>query len=130
MKEDALKHGAFGWFELMTTDTGEAGKFYADLFGWETMEYPMPGMNYTVLKVNGDDVAGIMPMPPECEGMPPAWSIYITVEDVDATAAKVGELGGKILKPPTDIPDVGRFCVLSDPRGAVICAITYAEKNE
>ena len=46
--------------------------------------------------------------------------------DVDATAKKVEELGGKILRPPTDIPGVGRFCALQDPQGAAICAITYA----
>jgi predicted enzyme related to lactoylglutathione lyase len=55
-----------------------------------------------------------------------AWGVYVTVDDVDATAAKAEELGGKILVPPTDIPNVGRFCVLQDPQGSVISAITYA----
>ena len=45
--------------------------------------------------------------------------------DVDLTAAKAEELGGKVLVPPTDIPRVGRFCVLQDPQGAVLSAITY-----
>ncbi len=57
------------------------------------------------------------------------WGIYVTVSDVDATAKKVGELGGKILFPPTDIPNVGRFCVIQDPQGAVISAITYKCRN-
>jgi predicted enzyme related to lactoylglutathione lyase len=48
---------------------------------------------------------------------------------VDATAAKAEELGGKILMPPTDIPNVGRFSVLQDPQGAVISEITYAENE-
>ena len=61
-------------------------------------------------------------------GMPPMWGIYITVDDVDKTAKQVEELGGKILRPPMDIPEVGRFCVLSDPQGAVIQAMTYVEK--
>ena len=43
-------------------------------------------------------------------------------------ACKVAELGGRVLRPPQDIPTVGRFCVLQDPQGAVICAITYAER--
>ena len=127
MKPELMKHGAFSWFELMTTDVEAAKKFYTALFGWETEEYPMEGMNYTILKVNGEGVAGIMAMPPECKGMPPSWDIYITVEDVDATAKQVEELGGKILRPPADIPNVGRFCVLSDPQGATICAMKYAQ---
>jgi predicted enzyme related to lactoylglutathione lyase len=127
VKEDSMKHGAFGWNELMTTDVEAAKKFYTGLFGWETEDYPMEGMNYTVLKVDGNSVGGIMAIPAEAEGMPPAWSIYITVEDVDETARRVEELGGTVLRPPTDVPKVGRFCVLSDPQGAVICAITYVD---
>jgi len=34
---------------------------------------------------------------------------------------------GKILRPPADIPNIGRFCVLGDPQGGTICTITYAE---
>jgi hypothetical protein len=128
MKEDAMKHGAFGWFELMTTDVAGAKKFYADLFGWEMVPYPMGETAYTVFKVNGDETAGMMAIPPEAQGMPATWSIYITVDDVDATAKKVTELGGRILRPPMDIAEVGRFCVLQDPQGAAICAMTYAEK--
>ena len=33
-------------------------------------------------------------MPPEASGMPPTWSAYVTVDDVDATAAQVETLGG------------------------------------
>jgi predicted enzyme related to lactoylglutathione lyase len=129
MKEDSLKHGAFSWMELMTTDVESAKEFYIRLFGWETEEYPMEGMNYTVIKIGGEDTGGIMAMPPEVAGMPPMWSIYVTVDDVDSTAKKVKELGGKIIRPPSDIPNVGRFCVLSDPQGAVITAITYVARN-
>jgi predicted enzyme related to lactoylglutathione lyase len=49
----------------------------------------------------------------------------VTVDDVDAVAAKVKAGGGNVLVPPTDVPQVGRFCVFADPQGAVISAITY-----
>lgn len=128
MKEDAKKQGAFGWTELMTTDVESAKGFYSELFGWETEEFPMEGMSYTVLKVDGEPVGGIMPMPPGCPATAPNWGTYVTVDDVDATAGKVEQLGGKVLLPPKDIPGVGRFSVLQDPQGAVICAITYVEQ--
>lgn len=128
MKENCLKHGAFGWVELMTTDQKAANEFYTTLFGWETEEYPMEGIKYTVLKVDGEPVGGIMSTPHESPGMPPCWSVYVTVDDVDATAARVKELGGTVLRPPMDIPEIGRFCVLQDPQGATICAITYIKK--
>ncbi len=130
MKEDDLKHGAFSWNELMTTDVESAKEFYVKLFGWETEESPMENMAYTGIKINGDAAGGIMSLPAEVKGMPPTWSIYVTVKDVDSTARQVEELGGKVLRPPSDIPNVGRFCVLSDPQGAVISAITYVDMAE
>jgi hypothetical protein len=127
MDEKLMRHGAFGWFELMTTDVDAAKKFYADLFTWTTEDMPMEDMDYTVIKVEGDQVAGMMPLPTDSGEMPPTWGIYITVNDVDATINKAKELGGKILVEPRDIPDVGRFCVIQDPQGAWFAAITYKQ---
>ena len=126
MKDPFKQHGAFSWFELMTTDTESAKAFYSKLFGWETEEMPMEDMNYTVVKVGEEPVGGIMAIPPQAEGTPPNWGGYVTVGDVDANARKAEELGAKILVPLTDIPNVGRFFVLQDPQGAIISAITYA----
>jgi hypothetical protein len=125
MADRFKQHGAFSWYELMTTDTEGAKKFYPNLFGWQTEDMTMENMTYTVLNVAKEGVGGLMPIPPQAEGMPPTWGVYVTVDDVDATAAKAEELGGKVMMPPTDIPNVGRFCVLQDPQGAVISAITY-----
>ncbi len=125
MHESLMKHGAFGWTELMTADIDAAKRFYGALFGWETEDYPGEGMNYVLVKVGGEPVGGMMTLPPECAGMPPVWGVYVTVDDVDATARQVETLGGKLLRLPEDIPDVGRFCVLQDPQGATLCAISY-----
>ena len=125
MKDLYQQHGAFSWIELMTTDVEGAKKFYTQLFGWETEDMPMENMSYTITKIGDEGVGGIMPLPPEAEGVPPHWGVYVTVDDVDATARKAEELGGKIHVPPTDIPNVGRFCVIQDPQGSVISAITY-----
>ncbi len=128
MDNSSMKHGAFGWFELMTTDVEGAKTFYKNLFGWEYETVPIPGSEYTMVKVDGVAVAGIMGQPDECKGMNPSWDIYITVNDVDATVKSITELGGKILRPAFDIPGVGRFCVLQDPQGAELMAMTYLEK--
>ena len=127
MKDDQLKHGAFSWIELMTTDTATVKDFYTRLFGWATEDMEMEGMTYTVVRAGGKEVGGIMAVPPEAQGTPPHWGTYVTVDDVDVVAAKVPELGGTLIVPPRDIPDVGRFCVIQDPQGAMIAAITYVE---
>lgn len=126
--ENQFKHGQFNWCELMTTDVASAKKFYASLFGWELEDMSMPemqGMVYTEIKAGGKMIGGIMPMPKEAKDVSPMWGIYVTVDDVDKVAQDVVKLGGKLHMPPTDIPKVGRFCVIQDPQGAFINAITY-----
>lgn len=122
---DLNKQGAFSWAELATTDVEGAKRFYTGLLGWTTEQAPVEGMSYTLAKVGEERVAGIMSVKCETGEVPPHWGIYITVDDVDATARKAEELGGKILMPPTDIPKVGRFSVLADPQGITFSVITY-----
>ena len=127
MSDAFTTHGAFSWAELITTDAKAAAKFYADLLGWTMEEMPqsLGEGTYTVAKNAGRVVGGIMDIPPQAKGAPPAWGMYITVDDVDAVAAKVEALGGSIKVPPMDIPNVGRFCWIVDPQGAVFAVITY-----
>lgn len=126
MENKLLKHGAFSWFELMTGDVEGAKEFYSRLFGWTTEKMEMEGgMTYTVVKVNGEGTGGIMDISPQAGDMPSMWGIYVTVDDVDATAKAVKELGGQVHVEPRDIPEVGRFSVIQDPQGAIISVITY-----
>jgi len=129
MDEKLFKHGRFSWNELITTDVAGAKAFYGKLFGWQYETYPMEKMTYEVIRAGGEETGGIMPMPPLAgEEHPPAWGIYVTVDDVDATARQAEKLGGRIHLEPTDIPGVGRFAVLQDPQGAYISIITYEMK--
>jgi predicted enzyme related to lactoylglutathione lyase len=125
MEDKLKKHGAISWSELMTSDVEAAKTYYQKLFGWTFEDTPMENMNYSVVTTNGQEVAGIMPMPPNAGEMPPTWGLYITVDDVDATAELAVSMGGKVCMPPQDIPEVGRFCVLEDPQGAAISIIRY-----
>ena len=128
MSNPMKQHGAFSWNELMTTDVESAKEFYGKLFNWQLEQAP-GDMPYTMAKAGGQEVAGLMTMPPEAAGMPPAWGGYVTVDDVQASAKQVEALGGKVLLEPRDIPKVGRFCVISDPQGAVLSLITYFDES-
>jgi predicted enzyme related to lactoylglutathione lyase len=114
-------HGAFVWYELMTTDTKAAEAFYDDVVGWTSADSGMPDANYTLFKTNGLRVAGLMTLPESALKMniPPAWLGYVGVDDVDAAAKKLAKLGGTVHRQPEDIPGVGRFSVVADPHGAV-----------
>jgi hypothetical protein len=121
--------GAFSWNELMTTDVRGAKAFYGELLGWGLQEIKPCGMDYTLIKVGEREVGGIMAVPAEAKGMPPTWGAYVTVPDVDALLPRVEKLAGKVLVPPQDIPDVGRFAVIRDPQGAMLSLISYLKQG-
>lgn len=123
------EHGVFSWNELMTTDISAAKKFYREALGWELQDLNNPGLDYTIAKNGGREVAGIMSMPKNAEGMAPSWGSYVTVDDVDARVARVESLGGKLCVALQDIPNVGRFAVIADPQGAMLAMITYFNKE-
>jgi predicted enzyme related to lactoylglutathione lyase len=125
MDDRFKQHGAFSWCELMAPDAPAAQEFYTKLFGWKAEQMGPEMGNYIVVKASEQGVGGIMATPPQAQGRPPAWTPYITVDDIDATARSVEELGGKVCLSPQDIPNVGRFAVFQDPQGATIAAITY-----
>ncbi len=112
--------GRFGWYELMTSDTKAAGKFYSEVVGWTTNEMPASeGVEYTTFNVGNAGIAGMLNLPGHT-----AWIGYIAVDDVDAHIEKVLEAGGKLWKPATDVPGMLRFAVMSDPQGAAFVVFT------
>jgi predicted enzyme related to lactoylglutathione lyase len=94
-----------------------AAKFYGGLFGWETENVMPPdsGGQYFMARLRGRDVAAISS---QMEPGPVVWSTYITVDDADATAAKVRDAGGQVFAEPFDVFDSGRMAVLADNSGA------------
>ena len=105
----------FIWYDLMTPDVEGAKKFYSDVVGWNFTDQPPA---YHMANVGKAGVGGIMETPPELKGMPPFWSGYIYVDDVDAACTKIKKLGGKVHREPWDIPGILRMAVVADPTGA------------
>jgi hypothetical protein len=114
--------GTMCWNELMTSDIASARKFYSGLFGWKLKESP----EYTEVHVGDQATGGMMQISKEMKGMTPNWKPYFAVDDADAIAKKVKSAGGQIHVPPSDIPKVGRFSILSDSQGAAFAVIKPA----
>ncbi|MGE3166252.1 MAG: VOC family protein [Planctomycetota bacterium] len=109
--------GRFVWHDLMTKDAKTAQTFYSSLFDWRIDERPMGPHIYHMIFCGPGPIGGIVQEP----AIPMShWMPYVAVEDVDATAKKVTQLGGKTCVPPTDIPQTGRFAVIEDPQGAYL----------
>lgn len=116
----AKMHGSFVWHELMTSDLAAAAAFYGKVFGWTCKDSGTPGMDYRIFSAGEHMVAGMFSLDHIGDkNIPPNWSGYIGVDDVDAAAHKLRGLGGKVGREPADIPNVGRFSVVEDPQGAM-----------
>ncbi len=110
----------YSWNELMTRDVASAREFYSNVFGWQYITHEMPHGDYTVIEggVNGG-LGGMLQMPAEVpEAVPNHWGVYFTVDDLDASVAKVQELGGQVAMPAMELPGVGRVSTLLDSWGA------------
>ena len=111
--------GEPSWVDLATSDVAAAKTFYSTVFGWQGEDVPMEDAGgYGMFTLNGKYVAGYAPLqqPPQ----PVAWSVYISVDDVDKTCEVVQSAGGTVAMPPMDVFTSGRMAVVQDPTGAFI----------
>ena len=130
-------HGAFYWNELMTPDVERAKRFYADTLGWRFEGMPMPsapdtadkvaGMTYWIVYAGEQMVGGMFEMNcTEMAGAPEQWLGHIAVDDVDKRYEKALAAGATTMRPPFDVPMVGRIAIINQPGGAAIGWITPA----
>lgn len=110
--------GTVSWVDLQTPDLQKARRFYGELLGWtfDGSEDETRG-SYTMARVAGCKVAGMAKLR-EGSQFPPMWSVYLATDDVEATARKVSEAGGKVVVPPMDVMGQGRMAYFADPTGA------------
>jgi predicted enzyme related to lactoylglutathione lyase len=112
-----MMQNPFIWHDLMTSDVAAAKTFYGAVVGWQ---FGLQRPDYHVLEVDGAGMGGIMALPDDAKAMPPFWSGYIYVTDVDATCAKAKALGGTVCREPWDITGMLRMAVIADPTGAMV----------
>ncbi|WP_136656814.1 VOC family protein [Nitratireductor sp. XY-223] len=115
-------HGAASWIQHSGSDPAGARKFYETVLGWTVNDMPMQdGSSYSGIVVGENPIGGFMPMPvPAGE-----WTIYITVDNVDARFKSALDNGAEGIDEPADFPGVGRMAKIRDPYGASISLITY-----
>jgi predicted enzyme related to lactoylglutathione lyase len=112
----ASTSGSPTWVDLGTADLEGARRFYGRLFGWTADVSGDEYGGYTTFLLDGRPVAGAGPL--YGEGQPTAWSTYIGTDNADAVAARVVEVGGKVLVPPFDVMEQGRMAAFLDQAGA------------
>jgi uncharacterized protein len=96
-------------FELLAQDADRAQGFWSGLFGWQFQDSGMPNMDYRMAQA-GDRMGAAISQSDSKQGYP---NIYFDVDDIDASIAKVRELGGTADE-KMPVPTMGWFCSCKD----------------
>jgi predicted enzyme related to lactoylglutathione lyase len=109
----------FGWAEVSSRDVDRAVSFYRSVFGWgERTSDPGTPERYTEFQLDGESVAGGLPMPAMVPSMVPSyWMVYFNIDDLEGAHRRAVDAGGSEVVAPRDFPG-GRFSVVADPQGA------------
>jgi len=97
--------------EIPADDTGRSREFWGALFGWEFQSYPGPS-EYHMTRLDDTTGGAITNMEPDKRGT----RVYFSVDDINAGAVRVKELGGEA-SDPMPVPQMGWFSVAKDPHG-------------
>lgn len=110
------------YWELASHDAASSVAFLSQLLGWEftydeqTTIYDLPAGG-----VSGDFAGGgVFTLK---KARLPFLTIYIRVDDIEAKARRVEELGGLITVPITEIPGGSRICLFNEPSGVTLAML-------
>lgn len=120
----AINHGEPVWMDVSPDDIDASATFYRELLGWEFEDRGEEYGGYNIITRDGQPVGGAMSSlmgpdgPTEEPQHPTFWTIYLKVDDLDATLEAVAEHGGSVAVPAMDVGDLGRMAIILDPAGA------------
>ena len=98
-------------FEIAADDTAKSREFWGSLFGWTFQSYPGPS-EYHMAQMSDQAGAAITNMEPGKRGT----RAYFDVDDINAGAQRVRDLGGEANN-PMPVPGMGWFATCTDPHG-------------
>lgn len=115
------KPSAFIWYELMTTDTDAAARFYGAVVGWKIAQQrdaSAGDRDYRmIVRTDGGNAGGVLQLTAGMQqgGARPTWLAYLQVADVGAATKAIEQAGGHThLR--LSLP-VGEVAMVTDPMG-------------
>ena len=110
--------GTIGWIDMTVDDAETVRDFYKAVVGWGHENVSMGDYaDFSMTTPGGEAVSGICHARGSNANLPGGWLIYITVDDVEASAAACEAHGGEVIVPVQGLAG-GRFCVIRDPAGS------------
>ena len=101
-------------FEVLGQDAAALQRFYGGAFDWELQDV-MDG-SYYMIQPEGGIAGGVG----SAQGGPGHVTFYIEVDDPAETLQKIGQLGGRTVQEPMDVPGGPTIALFADPEGHVV----------
>jgi predicted enzyme related to lactoylglutathione lyase len=116
-----MAHYPIVHIEISAHNNQDAAKWYQDVFGWETQEFPE--MQYTTFRAApipgangmGGGFATVSDFNPAGRVV-----IFIGTDDIRATMDNISAKGGTFIGEFLDVPTVGTIAYFADPTGNVL----------
>jgi uncharacterized protein len=108
-----MPHGKICYLEIPANRLKDSARFYSDIFGWKVRERGDGNLAFDDTgSVSGTWVKQADRTPDE------RTRTYIMVDGITESLERIGQAGGKVVTPRTDIgPNMGAFAVFTDPAG-------------
>jgi predicted enzyme related to lactoylglutathione lyase len=103
------------WFEILGKDGAALQKFYGDLFGWK-IDAANP-MNYGMVEGKDGGIGGGIT---GAQDQKSQVTVYVSVDDLQATLDRAKSLGGEVVMPPMEVPNGPKIAQFKDPQGNLI----------
>lgn len=121
-------------FEMPAEDRKRVGKFYSEVFGWQTKQLGEDHMNYLLATTTPTDDKGMVKDAGRINGgfyqkkNDPKYpmqhpNVVIAVEDLKVHIDKVKAAGGVVLGEPWEIPGVGLYISFLDTERNRVCML-------
>src|SRR5512139_1712129 len=124
---DVHVQGRWVWGELFADNVEAEKSFYGDVFGWQFDNIGVGKDVYTLARVNGRPIAGIIHFAKPANAVRSArWLPLMSVPNAAQAAQQAAASGGKVLVPSKVLPGRGEVAVLADPEGAIFGVIHAA----
>lgn len=111
--------GNIEWRDLTVANAEQVSDFYAQVVGWQKEPVSMGDYDDFNMCNSQGTIAGICHAKGSNADLPPQWLMYVFVENAQLSAQKTIELGGEILKGPTEYGGQ-TYYVIRDPAGAIL----------
>jgi hypothetical protein len=110
-------------FEVPSTDVDRSAGFWGALFGYNIGASMMEQLDYRMFQTSDTAGGAIMPSEKAAHGL----IVYFSTDDIDASVAKVRELGGKA-DDKQPVPTHGWFASCTDTEGNAF-SLWQADEN-